>query len=162
MDNSYNFCSLCNKEYANRRNFLKHNRKVHGIFVEKPPKLPKSPKPPKPPKRPKPQRISRPSLSYKCNECQQEFSKKNDLIRHIKYHEFHELSSKGRRLICPECDESGTSYAELRKHITVVHNIELRTEKLTFDAEEGNYTTLIYICAKIIVCSGLEYNGNFL
>lgn len=49
---------------------------------------------------------------------------------------------------CTICTKVFANCADLRNHLTVVHKIELLTEKLTFDTEEGinHYINLLNLC----------------
>ncbi len=112
------YCNICKKNYANKRNLLKHNRKVHNIRVGNP--------------------------SYECSECSFQSCKKKDIISHVKIHGRTKIHGRpirsgncGKRLICPNCNETVQRYADLRKHITSVHNVQLITEKVTFDSKES-------------------------
>lgn len=113
------YCEICEKNFANRRSLLKHNRRVHNVRVGRP------------------KCIRRCTPQYECSECSFQCSKKKDIIHHVKVHV--RRIERGKRLICPECNETGQRYADLRVHIINVHNVELITEKITFDNEEGKY-----------------------
>jgi len=48
---------------------------------------------------------------------------------------------------CTICTKVFAYHADLRNHLTVVHKVELLTEKLTFNTEEGNlYIDLLNLC----------------
>ena len=65
------------------------------------------------------------------------FRKKKDIISHVKVHS--DRIERGKRLICPECSGTFERYSVLRIHLKNVHDVELVTEKISFENEEGNY-----------------------
>ena len=61
---------------------------------------------------------------FKCQKCSCSFSRKDNLLRHIKTH-------KGERILCKLCDSSFKYSSALKRHEQNVHNKHMSEDPTT-------------------------------
>ncbi|XP_018318469.1 zinc finger protein 84-like isoform X2 [Agrilus planipennis] len=117
-------CSVCDKEFSQRKSVYVHLRNVHKI------------------ERLVPELIH---PAFDCGNCNKKFLYKTCLVRHIKSCFSSEnknnksclrVLTPGNRLICPQedCGEKFLKYVNLRQHLMVQHDTNIEFEDLTFNS----------------------------
>ena len=84
--------------------------------------------------------------SFPCNNenCNSTFTRRSDLKRHIlRFHGAENLkSAESGKCVCVECGHRCHRITDLRKHLSGCHNMEFRTELITFDNKAGIFIFL--------------------
>jgi len=77
---------------------------------------------------------------YICDKCNISFSKKIDLIKHLR-HEMQINTSKSK-LICSfeECNKTFSSFKTYQLHLNIRHMVDIINDTLNFKIFEGNNT----------------------
>jgi len=124
-------CTPCGLQYNSKSGFYKHMRTKH----EKEKKI------------------------YICNKCNTSFSKKLDLLKHIR-HEI-QINTLKSKLICSfeECNKIFSSFKTYQLYLNIRHMMDINNDTLNFEIFEGNnnvYNNLYiikYLIINIILCN---------
>lgn len=110
-------CSICDKNFTQKKNLNTHVRNIHNIepvFTD-----------------------------FLCEICNKYFKSKNTLDTHNKkFHQTNDNEGKKKetRIICPnsECKEPMYSYAKLNIHLSQIHAFNEKVKEVEFPSILGN------------------------
>lgn len=109
-------CEVCRYEYVSISGLYKHFRTKHKDAAEEKKAIKRK--------------------IYFCNNCDQSFDLKKNLIHHVK---IHTKSNKQHHILCSfkNCSGSFFSMNELTSHIKSIHKVNIESTLLNFNSMEG-------------------------
>lgn len=80
-----------------------------------------------------------PNLNIICDICDKTFTYKKNLYEHIRnIHKLEPAITIPKNLSCAKCKTMFSSYKDLRKHISVKHDVKMQEIVVTFNNKAGN------------------------
>ena len=89
-----------------------------------------------------------------CPVCEKKFSAPKNMYKHMRNIHKIDADISNSKITCPVCGHLFTSYNKLRNHVSQDHNIQLESQKLSFQNKTGKfiYNTSYSITVSAMLC----------